>query len=126
MNYFTDKELECPETGIVKLHPGFLDHLNELRDAFDKPMVVNSCCRSKKHNENIGGHPRSLHVFDQPFHSTHGCMAIDINTEGWSGTEKARFVYLALKNKWSVGIAKTFIHIDRRVDIKMKQVLYTY
>jgi len=126
MTYFTDEELKCPHTGIVKLHPGFLEALNDLRIAFNKPMIVNSCCRSKEHNNIIGGHVRSLHVYDEPFHPINGCMAVDISTRGWSFKELSTFIELAENKGWSVGIAKTFVHIDRRVDIGINQTWYVY
>lgn len=126
MDFFTHKELMCKDTHTVKLADGFKDKLNYLRAQFNRPMVVNSCCRSKSHNEAIGGHPRSLHVYDAPYHPTGGCMAIDISIKGWSIEEWASFIDLAVRNGWSVGLNKSFIHIDRRVDINIKQAWFTY
>lgn len=126
MTYFKDKELECPYTRKVKLHPGFLKELNLLRKELNFAMVVNSCCRSKEYNNIINGHPRSLHVYDEPFHPILGCMAVDISTKNLKPRQEIALIAKAYDNKWSVGLAKTFIHIDLRVDIGMPQVYYKY
>lgn len=111
---FSIDELKCKGSFQGKLSPGFADHLLALRSDFDESMVVSSCCRSRKHNDKIGGHSRSLHVFDYPVHDTDGCCAIDIITKNTAYT--ARLVDLALKHGWSIGVAKGFIHLDRRSD----------
>lgn len=126
LQYFTHDELKCPDTGDVRLAPLFGFYLSKLRIRFNAKMIVNSCCRSREYNESIGGHPKSLHVHDAPYHITGGCMAIDIDTSGWSHEKWFKFVNLAWDQGWSIGIAKTFLHIDRRIDIGMPQTKYIY
>lgn len=113
-----------PNDKAVSFAPGFLDALQRLRDAYGKPMKVNSCARSAAYNKKIGGHPSSLHVWDKPAHNTGGCMAIDIAMT--DSITRAELVMLALATNWSVGINRTFIHLDRRSDIGMKQALFLY
>lgn len=122
--YFTHKELACPVTGVVKLAPFFLSDLIKLREEYGKPMTVNSCCRSHDHNMQVGGHPRSLHVYDIPYHPTGGTCAIDIHMP--DGFDKGDLVQLALSKGWSVGVAKTYLHLDRRDYVGLAQTLYTY
>lgn len=126
LEYFSHEELQCPSTHVVKLAPSFGAHLDKLRMVFGKPMLVNSCCRSKAHNEYIGGHPRSLHVYDDPYHKTGGTMAIDISTNSYLAIEKVRLINLAWQHNWSIGVAKNFIHLDRRVDIGLPEEFYVY
>jgi len=121
---FTFDELKCPDTHVVRLARGFARALIELRQGFGKPMRVNSCCRSADHNRVIGGHARSLHVYDHPHHPTGGSCAVDIhcpdNEYAWN------LAYLAMGKGWSVGRGKTFIHLDRRRDFALPDGFFTY
>lgn len=125
MKYFTEKELADKETGICKLsppsnnYPGFAERLDAIRRAWGGPLVVNSCCRSKERNDRpkseggVGGHPRSLHVYDAPFHPTGGTCAVDFRL---FPTEELndKFKRLAMLMKFSVGDEKGCIHLDDR------------
>ncbi len=106
--FFTHTELRCPNTRTGRLAPGFAEELANLRLWYDKPMIVNSCCRSREYSRSIGGHPRSLHVWDNPWHPTGGTCAIDI-----AGVDP-KLIELALKEGWSVGVYSGFTHLDRR------------
>ena len=109
---FSHSELACPMTGIVGLAPHFDEHLAYLRMAFGHPMRVTSCCRSAAHNQAVGGHPRSLHVYDKPHHGLNGTAAIDIYSA--DASYALALVRLALEHGWSVGVSRNFIHLDRR------------
>jgi hypothetical protein len=123
--YFTAKELACKATGKIALAPGFADKLIELRVKLTQPMAVTSCCRSKEYNRQIGGNPRSFHIYDQPYYPTDGACAIDIAIT--NGTIRGKLIHLAWEQGWSVGIHKSFIHLDRRVDYtNLKQITFFY
>lgn len=109
---FTASELKDPDTGTVKLADGFAERLIELRVLFNKPIIVTSCCRSAKHNAKVKGHPRSLHVWDHNAHGLNGCAAIDVRVG--PAPIVREFVCLAIRHGWSVGVARWFIHLDRR------------
>lgn len=115
--YFTESELRCKQTGIIKLAPGFAEALLSLRLVYARPMPVNSCCRSKDHNAKVGGNPRSLHVYDSPFWPTGGTCAIDIGIT--DATQRAELVKIALESGWWVGLHSAFIHLDRRIDYRI-------
>ena len=124
---FTEDELRCKGSGKLILAPGFSDHLLELRVILDEPMTVNSCCRSASHNRAVGGHPRSLHVCDDPHWDTGGCCAIDIGHRGRPPEYRAKLVRLALELGWAVGVHGGFIHLDRRVDFTDRpQTVFPY
>lgn len=112
--YFTEQELQCKLTKKVVLAPGFEQALVNLRVKWGKPMTVNSCCRSKEHNYNEGGNPQSLHVYDFPYWPTKGTCAIDIAMT--DAIRRAALTSLALSTGWWVGVNKTFLHLDRRID----------
>ena len=46
LRWFTMHELACRGSGAFRLHPGFGEALDALRDAYGAPMVVTSGCRS--------------------------------------------------------------------------------
>jgi hypothetical protein len=126
LDYFKHEELMCRATGEVILAPGFGKKLDELRGGCGFPLTINSCCRSAEHNRKIGGHERSLHVHDKPYHPTGGCMAVDIDTTRLSFDQKMQLLNQAYARGWAIGIAKTFFHFDRRKDIGMQPTLYFY
>jgi uncharacterized protein YcbK (DUF882 family) len=125
MKYFTLYELGAESEG--QFHPGFISKLETLRIGVERPFIVTSCARSQDYNKTIGGHPRSLHIWDKPQHERQkGCMAIDIHVLDMDF--KVEVVKMALLLGWSVGINddKRFLHLDRRTDIFKPQTLFTY
>jgi len=113
---FTHAELACKHCGNGILAPGFGDALVRLRTAFGQTMQINSACRCAFHNGNVGGHPKSLHVYDKPQHGTGGTCAVDVampdGRYGWL------LLQTAMRLGWAVGInfKRNFIHLDRRMD----------
>ena len=117
IQYFSESELACKGTGIIKLDPRFAEALPKLREAFGKPMALNSACRTPEHNDKVGGHPTSLHLTKNPKWPTLGTMACDVSWRCWSEADKECFARLALKMGWRVGLHNGFCHIDRILDI---------
>jgi len=114
---FSVQELACPHCGRGKLAPGFATALLEYRIRLDETMILNSACRCKEYNDSIdGAHPRSLHVFDYPYHHTEGCCAVDVRTLGRPESYRDRLIDLARELQWSIGFGSTFLHLDTRVD----------
>jgi zinc D-Ala-D-Ala carboxypeptidase len=123
--YFSESELQCKCCKKSVFAPGFLESIDDLREACGHPLSASSAARCDAHNEAEGGKTNSFHLISKPW----GCCAIDIKTVGWIGAKKWAFVRLAMERGFSVGIASTFIHIDRRhVHDKdwPKPVLFTY
>lgn len=128
---FTYAELACPTSGEATFEQGFPHELQELRDALNFSMPITSGARSTEHNEWLlsRGYPASessLHLIGNPKYHT-DCCAVDVDTSNYGGHTRGRLVHLALDRGWSVGIAKTFIHIDLRAKyIPLPQILYVY
>lgn len=121
--YFTEDELKCKGSGLLRLAPGFGEHLIDLRIAFGKPMKPISCCRSIEHNAKEGGKEGSFHICDNL--ATPGCCAIDIATP--DPQYRTELIELALGKGWSVGIKKTMVHLDLRSVIHgHKKVIFVY
>ena len=126
IRYFTDKELAAVDTGIVKLAIGFGARIDNLRMAWGSPLVVNSCCRTAEHNKAIGGHPRSLHVYDFPYHPTGGTCAIDFHLFHTEELNE-KFKKIAYHMGFSVGDESGCIHIDDRTHmLGMPQKRFTW
>lgn len=124
--YFSDRELADRSNGAIVLDPRFESHLRTLRHMYGKAMVLNSVCRTPAHNKAIGGHPRSLHLTANPIHPTEGCMAMDVNTVRMTATAIKNLTSLAWELGWSLGFSSGFVHMDRRIDIGLKQIRWNY
>lgn len=122
---FFKHELACRHCGKLELAPDFDKRLKELRLELGLPMIVNSCCRCAEHNRKVGGNPRSFHLISNPAYKIKGTCAIDIKRGGYEYDRK--LLSAALKLGWSVGFAKTFMHLDRRSDYtNLKPALFIY
>ncbi len=117
---FTLDELACRHCGEIKLAEGFAAQLKLLRTAYGKPIHATSCCRCPEYNVKVGGHIRSMHLTREG--RTQGTCAIDVQV-----SDPAVLVRLALGLGWSVGVSKTFIHLDRRSEYsKLPQMVFGY
>jgi len=120
MNYFQLREFDCKcGCGKNNIDPKLVMMLNIVREHCGEPpgmpLVINSGCRCKVHNEAVGGTPLSSHLTGH---------AVDIRAL----TDSTRFkiVVSALMHGFSrIGIAKTFIHLDNDTT-KQPQVFWLY
>lgn len=124
--YFPEHELACKGTGVIKLDMRFAAALPQLRLAWGHPLVPTSVCRTPEHNQREGGHKNSLHLTENPKHWTHGTMAADLRWYDWDDDARLRFARLAWSLGWSIGLNDVFIHIDRRIDIGLRQRVFNY
>lgn len=123
--YFTYKELACKATGKIVLAEGFAEKLVELRERFNKPMVITSCCRSSEYNRKIGGAENSFHIYDYPRYGLIGTCAVDVAIH--DPTDKGNLIAIAWQLGWSIGVHKNFVHLDRRADYtQLKQRVFGY
>lgn len=124
--YFSEQELRCKGTGIIRMDPLFESELPRLREAWGKPLSPSSVCRAPSHNAKVGGHPRSLHLTENPVHKVAGTAAADITWRGWPSSDRLAFARLAWSMGWSVGLHDGFCHIDRRDAAGLPQTAYLY
>lgn len=63
--YFTAKEFKCKCGKCQSIEPPdkLIDILCEIREHYNKPLIINSGYRCKEHNAKIGGAPLSRHTF---------------------------------------------------------------
>lgn len=126
MPFFRAYELMDQEDQVVKVGTFLQIHLPYLRDTWGAPLSVNSGCRTPQHNKRIGGHPNSFHLTENPKYDTDGCEAVDIRTRGWPKEMRDAFYDLAKDLGWNIGVADTFIHIDRGQDYGKPFTTWTY
>lgn len=126
IKYFTENELKCKGTGVIKLDKRFADALVKLRESFKEQMIPSSVCRTPAHNKAVGGHPRSLHLTENPVRPTNGTMAADIMWRSWTKAKKIRFCRMAWQLGWAIGLQDGFVHIDRRIDIGLPKIVFLY
>lgn len=123
--YFSEDELKCKGTGELQLAPGFLGSLLVLRELYGRPMSVTSCCRSPEHNKKINGHPNSLHLTKNDKWNTGGTLAIDVSISNYSNWDSELRESAELLG-WSLGVGKTFIHLDMRKLIGLPTIVWEY
>jgi uncharacterized protein YcbK (DUF882 family) len=115
MRYFKEEEFKMgTEVVFDKMNPTIITYLDTLRQYVNRSFTITSSYRDKEYNESVGGSSRSQHLNGN---------AVDISVNGWSGVDRAELVKIALNLGLSVGIAKTFIHVDCRAS---EQVIWTY
>ena len=95
----------------------------------DRPMSLTSACRTTAHINWLleRGYPaskNSFHLIDNPKHGTDTC-AVDVGIP--DSQYRMELMKLALEEGWTVGVAKSFVHIDRRSDYTdLPQIVYVY
>lgn len=99
--YFSRREIECGcGCGEAYVDPTFLDIMNDIRDKYGSPIIVNSWYRCEAHDKSIGGKGN---------HTTG--MAVDIKVG--SSKERKRLILVADRTGITrIGIGSNFLHLD--------------
>ena len=114
--YFKIEDFNCQETGENEMDIEFIKGLDNLRAACGFPFVITSGFRSKEHSieaakvaagKKLGTHAQGI--------------AADIKVSG--GAQRLAIVKHASAMGMSVGVAKTFVHVDTR---KTEQMCWCY
>lgn len=104
-NYFAPSELLCkcgrascdaPKVVTTDL----LSKLNQLREKFGGPIIVNDALRCARHNAEVGGVNDSEHMTGQ---------AADLRVD--NSTDRLKLVKAAVEIFNRVGVGKTFLHV---------------
>lgn len=113
--YFSVKELQChcprKENGI---DPNFVKRLDELREKFGRPLLLNRAYSCPEHNAAVGGAPKSQHMT--------GCAA-DINVSKMNAVDKYTLLKLVINLGFTVGVRDDILHVDTRVGLP---IYFTY
>ena len=126
LRFFPVEEIKCKGSGECKIDPRIIEPLFSLRFQWDRPLYSNSFCRNPSHNTKIGGHPRSLHLTENPHWPTYGSMAIDIRWRDWDELDKLAFCQLALEKGFRVGLNNGFVHLDMGLLLGLTNSVFVY
>jgi len=101
--YFKLSDFNCQETSENEMDVDFIHALDQLRAACGFPFIVTSGYRSKDHSIEKAKKIAGTHA--------HG-IAADIKVSG--GAQRLAIVKHASALGMSVGVAKSFVHVDVR------------
>jgi len=111
--YFKLSDFNCQETGENEMDLDFIMSLDELREACGFPFIITSGYRSPRHSLEAKKSTPGQHAQG---------IAADIAVSG--GAQRWTIVTKAIEQGFTgIGVAKTFIHVDRRSSPPM---LWTY
>jgi len=104
--YFSLAEFECKcGCGVNKADFDLIDILDKIRHDLHKPLIINSGYRCPQHNRDAGGAKSSFHLSG---------LAIDVSTKNLDANELWELVSRLLDEGLSIGVSKTFVHLDGR------------
>lgn len=103
---FKVRELACKDgSDTIFIDSALVRLVQEIRDYFGKPVIINSGYRTESYNKKIGGATYSQHLYGK---------AADIRIAGVSPKEIAKFVETRIPNTGGIGIYPSFVHVDVR------------
>ena len=112
MRYFGKHEFKMGDKNVFdKMDKEFLEVLDNLRECVNESLYITSSYRSEEYNESVGGSKNSQHLKGN---------AVDLFCD--NGALRLKIVENALGLGLSVGVAKTFIHVDNR----LQQIVFAY
>lgn len=82
-----------------------IDVLENVRDHFDKPIIITSGCRCPTHNKSVGGSLKSQHILGK---------AADFRVIGVSVKEVADYLETKYPSEYGIGRYNGRIHVDVR------------
>lgn len=97
--------------GFSKASTALIEMIQDVRDHFNKPVKITSCCRCKKHNTKVGGAEKSKHLPDL----NNVSRGADISIKNVSILELANYLLSKYPYSCGIGIYNTWVHIDDRV-----------
>lgn len=107
-SHFHRSEFACKcGCGFDTVDTELMTLLECVRAHFDAPVTINSACRCRAHNHNIGGSPKSQHLYGR---------AADIVVKGHSPAEVQELVASLMKGWGGIGSYETFTHVDTRTN----------
>lgn len=124
--FFTKGELGCRHCGEVKIDIRLAALLPAMRQRWGKPLTPTSVCRCLLHNTSVGGHPRSLHLIDNPVWPTDGSGAVDISWRDWPAQTKLDFARMAHRLGFRIGLHDSFVHLDIGRELGMSPAPFLY
>ena len=112
MRWFKESEFMMDNVNVFdKMDESLLEDIDDLRELVGEPLRITSSYRSMSKNTSVGGSKKSQHLTGN---------AVDFHCD--NGALRLKIVENAIGLGLSVGVNKSFIHIDNR----LKQTLFAY
>ena len=104
--HFNREEFQCScGCGQDVVDAELINVLEDIRTAFNKPIIINSGNRCEEYNKSIGGSLNSQHLVSK---------AVDIVVNGVAPAAVYTYLSYQYPNKYGLGSYTTFTHIDVR------------
>ncbi|ENR6404717.1 DUF882 domain-containing protein [Salmonella enterica] len=104
--YFKRKEFSCRcGCGQDTVDAELLAIIEDVREHFGKPVIINSANRCPTHNKRVGGASKSVHLTGK---------AADIVVKGVAPDIVHAYLTAKYSGKYGIGKYKTFTHVDSR------------
>ncbi|EDJ5813826.1 serine/threonine protein kinase [Salmonella enterica] len=104
--YFKRSEFSCRcGCGQDTVDAELLAILEDVREHFGKPVIINSANRCPTHNKRVGGASKSVHLTGK---------AADIVVKGVAPDIVHDYLTAKYSGKYGIGKYKTFTHVDSR------------
>lgn len=107
--HFKRSEFACKcGCGLDTINERLITVLEDVREYFNAPVIINSGCRCQKHNKAVGGVANSTHV---------QCIASDIKVKGVTPKDVADYLTAKYQGQYGIGRYPTFTHVDVRQNV---------
>ncbi|EHO5970626.1 serine/threonine protein kinase [Salmonella enterica] len=104
--HFKRKEFSCRcGCGQDTVDAELLVILEDVREHFGRPVIINSANRCPTHNKRVGGATRSVHLTGK---------AADIVVKGIAPDIVHAYLTTKYPNSYGIGKYNTFTHVDSR------------
>jgi len=105
-NHFSRREFACKcKCGFDTVDAELISILEDVREHFGLPVRINSACRCKLHNNNVGGTKSSQHLTGK---------AADITVDDTPSDDVYNYLALAYPERYGIGRYNSFTHTDSR------------
>lgn len=98
-------ECKCGDCGQDQVDYKLIEVLEHLRSVVCEPITITSGNRCHQHNMNIGGSPRSQHLWSK---------AADIQVKNWAPEDIYKLLDEWYPDEFGIGLYRSWVHIDVR------------
>jgi len=127
--FFSFDEFVDDFTGHVIVASGFIDEADMLRGEYGHPLIVTDGCRSDEKIDWLirRGYAASRNSFHLMLNEKYQCSTCAMDVARPPGPLLRGLIQHALALEWTVGLGKTFVHLDRRAKYSnMPATFYSY
>lgn len=106
MKHFSRSEFKCKcGCGFSTVDFELAEVLDDVRERFQRPIIVTSGCRCPEYNKKVNGSDNSQHQYGK---------AADIMVLNVRPDVVVKYLESKYPNKFGIGLYKTWVHVDTR------------